>query len=86
VSLISFTDSGQKPTRLWPGEEKIETRDVFLKGQRLQTTIFEIASQVTGKLAPETRPFVFPQVIENLTQRWKVASTLDAVQARGDEK
>lgn len=54
----------EKPTRLWPGEEKLETRDEFLKTHRLQTTIFEIASQVTSKLAPETRPFVFPQVLE----------------------
>lgn len=54
----------EKPTRLWPGEEKLETRDVFLKTHRLQTTIFEIASQVTSKLTPETRPFVFPQVLE----------------------
>jgi type III restriction enzyme len=54
----------EKPTRLWPGEERLETRDEFLKTHRLQTTIFEIASQVTSKLAPETRPFVFPQVLE----------------------
>lgn len=54
----------EKPTRLWPGEEKIETRNEFLKAHRLQTTIFEIASQVTSKLAPETRPFVFPQVLQ----------------------
>jgi type III restriction enzyme len=78
----------EQPTRLWPGEEKIETRDIFLKGHRLQTTIFEIASQVTSKLAPETRPFVFPQVLEITRQyvqkrvKVKAGATIDEIVLR----
>jgi len=78
----------EKPTRLWPGEEKLETRGEFLKGHRLQTSIFEIASEITGKLAPETRPFVFPQVLE-ITKRYvekrvkvKPGATLDEIALR----
>jgi type III restriction enzyme len=52
------------PSRLGPGEEKSETRNEFHKTHRLQTSVFEIAAQVTGKLDPEVRPFVFPQVLD----------------------
>jgi type III restriction enzyme len=79
----------EKPTRLWPGEEKIENRSEFLKMHRVQTTIFEIASQVTGKLAPETRPFVFPQVLQ-ITREYvqkrvkvKLGASLDEIALRG---
>jgi len=78
----------EKPTRLWPGEEKMENRNEFLKAHRLQTTIFEIASQVTSKLVPETRPFVFPQVLqitrEYVRKRVKVkpGTSLDEIALR----
>lgn len=78
----------ERPSRLGPGEEKLETRDEFLKAHRLQTTIFEIASEVTRQLAPETRPFVFPQVLEITRQfvekrvKVKPGATIDELALR----
>jgi type III restriction enzyme len=78
----------ERPSRLGPGQEKTETREEYLKAHRLQTTIFEIASEVTRQLAPETRSFVFPQVLEITKQfvekrvKVKPGATIDELALR----
>jgi type III restriction enzyme len=53
-----------RPDRLGPGKEVIQDRNPFHSFHRLQTTVFHIAAEVTEKLGPEKRPFIFPQVLE----------------------
>jgi len=57
-----------RPDRLGPGTEVIETRNPFHRTHRLQTSVYEIAAQVTSKLRPDVRPFVFQQVLEIVWQ------------------
>ena len=57
-----------RPDRLGPGTEVIETRNPFHRTHRLQTSVYEIAGQVTSKLRPDVRPFVFQQVLEIVWQ------------------
>jgi len=57
-----------RPDRLGPGTEVIETRNPFHKMHRLQTSVYEIAAQITSKLRPDVRPFVFQQVLEIVWQ------------------
>jgi len=53
-----------RPDRLGPGREVIQDRNPFHSFHRLQTTVYQIAAEVTDKLGPEKRPFIFPQVLE----------------------
>jgi type III restriction enzyme len=53
-----------RPDRLGPGKEVIQDRNPFHSFHRLQTTVYHIAAEVTDKLGPEKRPFIFPQVLE----------------------
>lgn len=53
-----------RPDRLGPGKEVIQDRNPFHSFHRLQTTVYHIAAEVTEKLGPEKRPFIFPQVLE----------------------
>lgn len=53
-----------RPDRLGPGTEVYHNRDEFYKNHRLQTTIFEIASDITDRLKPEARQVLFPQVLK----------------------
>jgi type III restriction enzyme len=53
-----------RPDRLGPGKEVIQDRNPFHSFHRLQTTAYHIAAEVTDKLGPEKRPFIFPQVLE----------------------
>ena len=57
-----------RPDRLGPGTEVLETRNPFHKTHRLQTSVYEIAAQVTSKLQPDVRPLVFQQVLEIVWQ------------------
>jgi type III restriction enzyme len=53
-----------RPDRLGPGIEVIQDRNPFHSFHRLQTTVYQIAAEVTDRLGPEKRPFIFPQVLE----------------------
>jgi len=53
-----------RPDRLGPGKEVIQDRNPFHSFHRLQTTVYQIAAEVTDKLGKEKRPFIFPQVLE----------------------
>jgi len=56
-----------RPDRLGPGLEVVQDRNPFHSFHRLQTTVYQIAAEVTDKhtqLGPEKRPFIFPQVLE----------------------
>lgn len=53
-----------RPDRLGPGQEVIQDRNPFHSFHRLQTTVYQIAAEVTDRLGPEKRPFIFPQVLE----------------------
>ena len=57
-----------RPDRLGPGTEVLETRNPFHRTHRLQTSVYEIAAQITSKLRPDVRPFVFQQVLEIVWQ------------------
>lgn len=52
-----------RPGLLGPGEEARQDRNPFHITHRLQTTVYQIAAEVTDKLSPEVRPFVFQQVL-----------------------
>lgn len=53
-----------RPDRLGPGQEVIQDRNPFHSFHRLQTTVYQIAAEVTERLGPEKRHFLFPQVLE----------------------
>ena len=53
-----------RPGLFGPGQETRQDRNPFHATHRLQTTVYGIAADVTQKLSPEVRPFVFPQVLE----------------------
>jgi type III restriction enzyme len=53
-----------RPDRLGPGLEVIQDRNPFHSFHRLQTTVYQIAAEVTDRLGTEKRPFIFPQVLE----------------------
>ncbi|MBS4015371.1 MAG: DEAD/DEAH box helicase family protein [Candidatus Latescibacteria bacterium] len=57
-----------RPDRLGPGKEVTHDRNPFYKDKRLQATVYEIASQITKNLKPnsfdpESRQYIFPQVL-----------------------
>jgi len=53
-----------RPGLLGPGEELRQDRNPFHTSHRLQTTVYQIAAEVTDKLSPEVKPFVFRQVLD----------------------
>lgn len=58
-----------RPDRLGPGELVLQNRNPFHTVHRLQTSVFEIAAEVTEKLgATASRHILFPQVLEIVWQ------------------
>jgi type III restriction enzyme len=53
-----------RPALAGPGKAVREDRNPFHATHRLQSTVYEIAADVTQKLNPEVKPFVFPQVLK----------------------
>ena len=53
-----------RPDRLGPGTEVYQNRDEFYANHRLQTTIYEISSDITDRLKHDARRLLFPQVLE----------------------
>jgi type III restriction enzyme len=52
-----------RPDRLGPGLEVVQDRNPFYKENRLQSTIFEIAAEITNRLSHDSKQFLFPQVL-----------------------
>ncbi len=57
-----------KPDRLGPGTEVYQNRDEFYASHRLQTTVYEIASDITDRLRHDARRLLFPQVLQIATE------------------
>jgi type III restriction enzyme len=54
-----------RPDRLGPGKEVYQDRDIFHQTHRLQSTIYEIAAEITnGMSVSAARQILFPQVKE----------------------
>lgn len=62
-----------RPDRLGPGPEEIHDRNPFHAQKRLQSTVYEIAAEITNRLWGQqeewqTRRILFPQVLEIVWQ------------------
>lgn len=67
-----------RPDRLGPGTEVYHNRDEFYANHRLQTTIYEIASDVTDRLKHEARRLLFPQVLKIVEEYVRVGVRVPA--------
>lgn len=67
-----------RPDRLGPGVEVYHNRDEFYASHRLQTTMYEIASDITQRLKHEARHLLFPQVLKIVEEYVKVGVKVPA--------
>lgn len=74
-----------RPDKLGPGTEVSQTRDEFYKNHRLQTTIFEIASDITERIKRDARQVLFPQVLQISKQFVEDRVTVPNVSVRKEE-